>query len=101
VTTSSQLREVERWFVAHGLPYFVDDIRHQVLSRLGRARIVAVLGVAVLVGATAGIVVGTLTDTVSLGVSTGTSVLIGMVALYALQSLRAQVIASWALRRAF
>ncbi len=101
MASTEQLREVERWFVAHGLPYFVDDIRHQVQARLGRGRIVAVLGVALLVGAAAGVVVGVLTDTVSLGVSTGASVVLGLVVLYALQSLRAQVIAGWALRRAF
>jgi len=101
VTTSAQLREVERWFVAHGLPYFVDDIRERVLARLSRPRIAVVLGVALLVGIAAGVVVGTLTGTVSLGVSTAASVAIGMVVLYALRALQALVIASWALRRAF
>jgi hypothetical protein len=97
----AELLQVERWFVAHGLPYFVDDIRVKVQSRLNRGRIALVLGVALLVGATAGVIVGLLSDTVSFGISTGASVLLGLMALYALQSLRAQVIASWALRRAF
>ena len=92
---------MERWFVAHGLPYFVDHIREQVLARLSRARVVLVLGVAVLVGIAAGIVVGSLADEPSYGVSTAVSVALGLTALYALQSLRAQVIAGWALRRAF
>jgi hypothetical protein len=100
VPTSGQLREVERWFVAHGLPYFVDDIREQVLARLSRGRLVVVLTVAAVAGVAAGIVVGTLVGA-SYGVSTAVSVALGLTALYALQSLRTQVIASWALRRAF
>ena len=100
MATAAELRDVERWFVAHGLPYFVDDIREQVLSRLSRARIVLVLTVAVLVGAASGIVVGTLTEA-SFGISTAASVALGLTALYALVSLRAHVIAGWALRRAF
>ena len=98
---SPELRDVERWFVAHGLPYFVDHIRAQVLGRLGRGRIVVVLSVAVVLGAATGVVVGLLADSVSLGISTALSVALGAVALYALQALRALVIASWALRRAF
>lgn len=101
MTTQTDLREVERWFVAHGLPYFVDDIREKVLARLGRGRIAVVLAVSVALGAAAGVTVGILTDQVSLGVSTGASVVLVLAALYALQSLRAQVIARWALRRAF
>jgi hypothetical protein len=100
VATSEELRQVERWFVAHGLPYFVDHIREQVLARLSRPRIVLVLTVAALIGVAAGITVGSLTHT-SYGVSTAVSVALGITALYALQSLRAQVIAGWALRRAF
>ena len=70
------------------------------LSRLSRPRIVLVLTVAVVVGAAAGILVGTLIEP-SYGVSTAASVALGLTAIYALLSLRAQVIAGWALRRAF
>jgi hypothetical protein len=101
VVTQAELHQVERWFVAHGLPYFVDDIRHKVQDRLAAGRIVLVLTLGVVLGAAAGVTVGLLTDTVSLGISTGASVVLGAAALYALQSLRAQVIAGWALRRAF
>ncbi len=100
MATTAELQQVERWFVAHGLPYFVDDIREQVLSRLSRPRLVVVLTVAVVMGVAAGIVVGSLTAA-SFGVSTALSVALGLIVLYALQSLRAQVIAGWALRRAF
>ena len=59
------------------------------------------LMVGVVVGAAAGVTVGMLTEKVSFGVSTGASVMLGLATLYALQSLRTQVIAGWALRRAF
>jgi hypothetical protein len=101
VVTRDELRDVERWFVAHGLPYFVDDIREEVWARLNRGRIAIVVGLGVLLGAAAGITVGMLTDEPPLGVSTGASVALAWAVLYALQALRAQVIAGWALRRAF
>lgn len=100
MVTEAELHQVERWFVAHGLPYFVDGIRAKVRARLGRGRIIGVLLIGVVLGAAAGTTVGMLTDTPSFGVSTAVSVLLGVAALYALQSLRAQVIAGWALRRA-
>jgi hypothetical protein len=101
MVSPAELRDVERWFVAHGLPYFVDDIREQVHARLHRGRIALVLAVGIVLGAAAGVTVGLLTETVSLGISTGVNVVLGWAVLYALQSLRAQVIAGWALRRAF
>ncbi len=101
MVTQAELHEVERWFVGHGLPYFVDDIREKVLHRLGRARLVVVLVVALVLGVVSGLVVGPLTNESSIGISTGASVAIIWLVLYALQALRAQVIARWALRRAF
>jgi hypothetical protein len=101
VVTQAELHQVERWFVAHGLPYFVDDIRERVQDRLSGPRLVIVLTLGVLLGAAAGITVGLLADEASLGVSTGASVALGWGVLYALQALRALVIAGWALRRAF
>ncbi len=55
----------------------------------------------VVLGAAAGVTVAMLTDQVSFAVSTGASVMLAVAAIYALQSLRTQVIAGWALRRAF
>jgi hypothetical protein len=101
VVTRDELRDVERWFVAHGLPYFVDDIRERVQGRLTRGRLVVVLSLGLLLGAASGLTGGMLTNEVSYGVSTGASVVLGLAVLYALHSLRAQVIAGWALRRAF
>ena len=101
MVTQAELHQVERWFVGHGLPYFVDDIRATVLHRLGRGRLIVVLLVGLALGVVSGLVVGPLTGESSLGVSTGASVTLGWGVLYALQALRAQVIAGWALRRAF
>jgi hypothetical protein len=101
VVTPAELQDVERWFVGHGLPYFVDDIREKVHHRLNRGRLVVVLVIGVALGVITGLVVGPLADESSLGVSAGASVAIGWCALYGLQALRAQVIAGWALRRAF
>ena len=80
MTTSAELQEVESCVVAHGLPYFVVDIREQVLARLNRPRLVAVLTVAVFVGVAAGIVVGSL-SAASFGVSTAFSVALGLIVL--------------------
>ena len=40
--SAPDLRAAEAWFVDHGLPYFVDDIRAQVRARLSRRRVSAV-----------------------------------------------------------
>jgi hypothetical protein len=101
VVTQAELHEVERWFVGHGLPYFVDDIREKVLHRLSRGRLVVVLLVGLVLGIVSGLVVGPLANESSIGISTGATVAIVWLVLYALQALRAQVIARWALRRAF
>jgi hypothetical protein len=45
----------EAWFLRHGLPYFVDDVREDVLARLSRARIVSVVGVGAVLGIASGL----------------------------------------------
>jgi hypothetical protein len=91
----------EAWFLRHGLPYFVDDVREDVLARLSRARIVSVVGVGAALGVASGLGVGLWSGAVSLGVATGASVLLLWFVLYALRALKAGVIAGWAMRRAF
>ena len=95
------LRAAEEWFVAHGLPYFVDDIRAQVHRGLGRRRLVLVGLVAVLL--VAGVVVGFgFTDgDWDVGVVPGINVALLWLAAYALFTLRAWVIARWAAKRTF
>ena len=95
-----EVQRVELWFLAHGLPYFVDDVRATVQARLSRPRLLAVLAAALLLGAAVGAVVALVTGISSLGVSAGLSIALGVAALYALRALRAQTIAGWALRRA-
>ncbi|GAA4122967.1 hypothetical protein GCM10022215_29170 [Nocardioides fonticola] len=90
----------EAWFLRHGLPYFVDDIRAQVRQRLSRPRLVAVATSALALGAAAGVLVA-LVESASAGVAAGVSVVLGWLALYGLRALKASVIAAWALRRAF
>lgn len=90
----------ETWFGHHGLPYFVDDVRAVVASRLSRGRVVLVVLVAVVLGAIAGTVLAVVTEP-SLGLPAGASVAGGVLLLYALRALRASVIAAWALRRGF
>ncbi|WP_232677717.1 hypothetical protein [Nocardioides sp. R-C-SC26] len=90
----------EAWFVHHGLPYFVDDVRALVAARLSRPRVLAVLTTAVLLGAVAGVGLAVLTEP-SYGLPAGASVAGVVVGLYALRALRSSVIAAWALRRGF
>lgn len=90
----------EAWFLRHGLPYFVDDIRAQVRRRLSRPRLVAVATSALVLGAAAGVLVA-LVESSSTGVAAGVSLVLGWLALYGLRALKASVIAAWALRRAF
>ncbi len=83
--------ESEAWFLAHGLPYFVDDIREDVRRRLytGRLLIVAVIGLIFAVPAG-----------FWLGVAVGVTVLLLVAAVYAGRALKFQLIAGWALRHA-
>jgi hypothetical protein len=94
-------RDAERWFLDHGLPYFVDDVRAKVRARMSRPRILPVLAVAVLVSAAAGLAVGLTSDSASFGFATASWLLLAAVAAYALVVLRMHDIAGWALKRAF
>jgi len=98
--------EAEAWFLAHGLPYFVDDIREQVRRRLHTSRLLAVALAGLLVAVPAGIAVGwwvhESTDGknggVSAGIAIGGTVLLLVAAVYAGRALQARLIATWALR---
>ena len=94
------LHDTEGWFRRHGLPYFVESERQHVRRALGRARLVPLFAVALVVGAAAGVVVGLLT-TVSGGLVVGLLVAGGVVAVYAGGTLRVHGIARWALGRTF
>ncbi|MDP3968389.1 MAG: hypothetical protein Q8Q02_08910 [Nocardioides sp.] len=94
------LDEGERWFIRHGLPYFVVAEREAARAGLRPTRLALVVGLAVLVGAALGMVVGWAARP-SLGLSTGMTAAGLVTALYALTTLRAGPIARWGVRRTF
>ncbi|TWH01606.1 hypothetical protein L615_001700000110 [Nocardioides sp. J9] len=95
---SSAVRAAERWFVDHGLPYFVDDQRAAVARGLRRSRLVVVFTVAAVVGAAAGTGAGAVLGA-SAGLGAGMTVAGVVVATYAVATLRAWLIVGWAVRR--
>ena len=98
---SSDLAAAETWFVAHGLPYFVDDVRAEVRRGLARGRLVRLAVVALLVGLGVGGAIGWWRQDVGAGLAWGTQAAVLVLVLYALTTLRARVIATWGLRRTF
>jgi hypothetical protein len=96
---ASERAAAEAWFAHHGLPWFVDHVRDRVRARLGRARVAAVVLLAVALGAAAAALVA-VEGEASFAPVTGSSVALAALVLYALFALDARVIARWALRRA-
>ena len=90
----------ERWFVQHGLPYFVDSEREAARAGMRPRRLLLVVGLAVVLGLAAGALVAWSVDG-SLGV--GTAMVTGgaVVGLYALTTLRLTAMARWAVLRTF
>jgi hypothetical protein len=101
--TETEVRAAEAWFVAHGLPWFVDDIRAHVHAGLRRRRLLSVLLVGLVLGAVAGTALVWLADRSSVdagaGVVLGSQVVLVVLATYALTTLRAGSIARWAGKR--
>ena len=97
-------KAAETWFLGHGLPYFVDEVRTDVRRRLHRSRVVVVVLVSLAVGVAVGVLSGLVADSgddASVGFTAGWVVALAMVSLYALRSLQAAAIARWAAGRAF
>ncbi|WP_310527790.1 hypothetical protein [Nocardioides sp.] len=90
--------EAEAWFVAHGLPYFVDDVREQVRHRLHTSRLLVVALAGLLVAVPTGVLVGWRAGQVSAGIAVGVTVLLLVAAVYAGRALQVRLIAAWALR---
>jgi len=98
---ASDLRAAESWFVSHGLPYFVDDVRAQVRHGLSRSRLVRLALVALVVGLGVGAGFGWWQDDPDVGMAWGAQAALLVLAVYALTTLRAGVIAKWGIRRTF
>ncbi|NYI46836.1 hypothetical protein BJ993_003916 [Nocardioides aromaticivorans] len=95
-----EVAAAERWFADHGLPYFVDDQRAAVARGLGRARLVPVFALAVLVGAAGGVAVGAVAGAgAAAGIGAGMTVAGVVLAAYAVATLRAWIVVGWAVRR--
>jgi len=96
---ADETRATEAWFVAHGLPYFVDDLRAEVRHGLERPRVLRLVLLALVVGAAVGTGLGWWFDDVDVGLAWGATAAVLVVVAYALFALRARVIAGWAVRR--
>ena len=101
-TPDAELRAAaERWFLARGLPYFVEEVRTGVASHLTRARLLAVTATALLCGAALGTGAALWSDDRSVGVLAAI-VAAGIPVLgYATRSLHAGTVARWAVGRTF
>lgn len=96
----TEVAAAERWFVDHGLPYFVDDQRAAVARGLGRTRLVTVFALAVVAGVAGGIAVGALAAAgAAAGIGAGMTVAGIVLAAYAVATLRAWIVVGWAVRR--
>jgi hypothetical protein len=93
------LRATERWFVQHGLPYFVPEERNAARSALHSRRTLLTLVLTVLVALAAGILLARLFEDVAAAPTT-VMVIVGVTALaYAATALRARPIVTWAVTR--
>jgi hypothetical protein len=90
----------EQWFVRHGLPYFVDAEREAARRGMQPARLLAVAGVAAVLGVAAGLFVGLFVDA-SFGVGTAMVTAGLVVGAYAATTLRMTAMARWAVARTF
>lgn len=89
----------ERWFVRHGLPYFVDTERKAVREALRPRRLVPFMVLSALLGIGLGVLLGVLTGDVTLGMGS-TLTFAGLGAfVYGLTALRAWPVARWAVTR--
>ena len=101
VEREEALRQAEQWFVRHGLPYFVESERRTVRRGLDRARLLPVIGTALLLGAGVGVGAGLLLTDISGGIVIGLLAASAVLTFYAATTLRLLVIARWAVGRTF
>jgi len=91
----------ERWFLQHGLPYFVQSEREAARRGLDRSRVLSLLLTALAVGVGAGVAVGLLLTDVTQGLGTALLVTVLLLAWYAAAALRITTIVRWAVSRTF
>lgn len=94
------VRAVERWFEAQGLPYFVGDQADRVEAWLSSRRIVASLVLVVALSVAGGWAVGRAAGT-GWGTSAGVLLLVVLLGGYAGRLLRMTTMVRWAVRRTF
>lgn len=92
--------ETEAWFVAHGLPYFVDSLREEARRSLRPGLAAPLLLVAAAAGVATGLLVGSATDS-GTGTMVGSIVALAVVAAYGMARLHVTSMARWALARTF
>jgi hypothetical protein len=92
-------REIEPWFVHHGLPYFVPSERDRARAGLRPSRLVPLTLLVGLAAVAVAVALTWVTGEPSFAPATLTMVALLAVAAYALTALRARPILTWALRR--
>jgi hypothetical protein len=98
--SAADLHATEQWFVKHGLPYFVPEERAAVRAVLETRRTAVLLLLAVVVALAAGVVLALYTEDVAMAPAMLSVVGLGAAA-YALTTLRARPIVTWAVSRTF
>ena len=93
------VRDAERWFVSHGLPWFVDGVDARVEALLKPSRIVPLLVVAGAAGLLAGSLSGGAADDSATGLLVGAGAAVVVLLLYVGGPLRVGTMARWAARR--
>ena len=90
--------DTERWFEAHGLPWFVDGNRARVRAALRWPRVLPWVTAAVLLATAAGVLLGRSQD-VSSGLAAALTTLLISAGLYAVARLHGLAVLRWAARR--
>lgn len=93
------LAAAEKWFLQHGLPYFVDSEREAVRQGLRPRRLIPALAGSALLGVVLGVLLGELTGSAALGLGSAMTFAGIGAGLYAFTALRAWSIARWAVAR--
>ena len=97
--SAADLLATERWFVKHGLPYFVPEERQAARSALRSRHTAVVLLLTVVVGLALGSVLGYLSESLAFVPAIPLQLVALVVLFYAVTTLRARPILTWAAGR--